>query len=252
MRQSKKYLIINCMNLTHNYFWIKSAISPEICDEIVRIGTDKIHQEQKSGIDTSAATSGNLSKHDLPDADSRSDKPLEELENKLSYVRDSNVTWLRDSWLYDELKPHIDNANLNAGWGWDYDWFEDLQFTVYKNDQFYGWHMDGGSDKLAVYRRTINGITPEDKRYTKQPNLIGKVRKISMTLNLSRPQDYDGGELKFDFGPHSEIGRFKICDEIKPQGSIIVFPSFLPHCVTPVTRGTRYSLVMWVCGDPFR
>ena len=80
----------------------------------------------------------------------------------------------------------------------------------------------------------------------------GKVRKISMTINLTEPDDYKGGDLKFDFGPHAGRARFKTCKEIRPRGSIIVFPSFIHHQVTPVTEGTRYSLVMWSLGKPFR
>ena len=44
----------------------------------------------------------------------------------------------------------------------------------------------------------------------------------------------------------------KACTEIRPRGSIIVFPSFCWHRVAPVTKGTRYSLVMWNLGRPFR
>ena len=80
----------------------------------------------------------------------------------------------------------------------------------------------------------------------------GKVRKLSMTLNLTEPTDYTGGDLKFDFGPHAGRGRFKTCKEIRPRGSIIIFPSFMHHQVTPVTKGTRYSLVIWSLGKPFR
>ena len=80
----------------------------------------------------------------------------------------------------------------------------------------------------------------------------GKVRKLSMTINLTTPDQYKGGNLKFDFGPHAGRGRFKTCQEIRPQGSIIVFPSFIHHQVTPVTSGTRYSLVLWSLGKPFK
>tara|TARA_B100000900_G_scaffold94029_1_gene77264 strand:- start:963 stop:1874 length:912 start_codon:yes stop_codon:yes gene_type:complete len=79
-----------------------------------------------------------------------------------------------------------------------------------------------------------------------------KVRKISMTLNLTKPDQYKGGNLKFDFGPHAGRGRFKTCKEIRQQGSMIIFPSFVHHQVTPVTSGTRYSLVIWSLGRPFR
>ena len=48
------------------------------------------------------------------------------------------------------------------------------------------------------------------------------------------------------------ILEVKVCEEIRPKGSIIVFPSFLYHQVTPITKGTRYSLVMWVLGRPWQ
>ena len=40
--------------------------------------------------------------------------------------------------------------------------------------------------------------------------------------------------------------------EILPKGSIVVFPSHVWHRVKPVTSGTRYSLVVWSIGDPFK
>ena len=80
----------------------------------------------------------------------------------------------------------------------------------------------------------------------------GKVRKISMTLNLTDPDTYEGGNLKFDLGPHAKGDRIKICDDSRLQGSLIIFPSFTYHCVTPVTSGTRYSLVLWCLGKPWQ
>lgn len=88
--------------------------------------------------------------------------------------------------------------------------------------------------------------------FTDNEFMWDKVRKISMTVNLTNPDNYAGGNLKFDLGAHAGTKRYHICQEIRPTGSIIVFPSFLYHCVTPVTRGTRYSLVLWSLGKPFR
>ncbi len=73
-----------------------------------------------------------------------------------------------------------------------------------------------------------------------------------MTLNLSDPRAYEGGDLLIDFGPHSAQERFNRFEEFKEQGSVVFFPSFTRHQVTPVTKGTRYSLVMWVLGKPWR
>ena len=82
--------------------------------------------------------------------------------------------------------------------------------------------------------------------------MINKIRKLSLTINLNLPGEYEGGNLKFDFGPHSTGNRYHECTEIRPQGSIIIFPSYIYHQVTPVTKGTRYSLVLWTLGKPFK
>ena len=54
----------------------------------------------------------------------------------------------------------------------------------------------------------------------------------------------------FDFG-ENDGSKCKI-EEAREQGTIIVFPSFLQHCVSPVTKGIRYSLVNWTLGRPFK
>ena len=85
----------------------------------------------------------------------------------------------------------------------------------------------------------------------------GRIRKLSMTCQLTDGSEYKGGELEFDFrnyDPHmrDELKHRIQCKEILPKGSIIVFPSFVWHRVKPVTAGTRYSLVVWHLGKPFR
>jgi len=81
--------------------------------------------------------------------------------------------------------------------------------------------------------------------------LIGKTRKLSLTLQLSDPKDYSGGELEFDM----TVNKNKPYREVlknKPQGTIVVFPSFIEHRVKPVKKGIRYSLVNWSCGQPWK
>jgi PKHD-type hydroxylase len=73
----------------------------------------------------------------------------------------------------------------------------------------------------------------------------GTVRKLSFTLQLSDPADYDGGELQLMNSKKPTIAS-------REQGYVMVFPSYTLHEVTPVTRGTRYSLVSWVTGKPFK
>lgn len=250
------------MELQNYYYWFKSALPKETCDKILSMGKAKLNQLENNGISTEAVTFGNNHKGAKPNAAPQNETPLSEIKQENDvYVRDSNIAWLSEPWIYDTLYPYLNEANQKAGWNWEYDYSEPLQFTKYDKDQFYGWHTDGYSDTFSAYKRYIHGITPEKllpdgkipSGYAVDNKMVGKIRKISMTINLCEPEEYDGGELKFDFGLHrSQKDRFHICEEIRERGSIIVFPSFLRHCVTPVTKGTRYSLVMWTLGAPFK
>ena len=78
-----------------------------------------------------------------------------------------------------------------------------------------------------------------------------------MTCQLTDGSEYKGGELEFDsrdYDPpmRNEAKHVMKAKEILPKGSIIVFPSFVWHRVKPVTKGCRYSLVLWNVGDPFK
>ena len=251
------------MQLKNNYYWFQSAISPQICKEIIDLGNSRIAEELAKGNSVEGTTKGRKERGSMgDDAITIADTPPcdTEVGAKL-YFRDSQVAWLEDQWIYDLVMPFIDKANRLAGWKWDISGTESFQFTKYESPNgFYGWHKDGGSDWNAVYKRYIHGVSldpledgkiPTGAGYGIHNNMIGKIRKISMTLNLNSPEDYEGGDLKFDFGI-SNPSRYHLCEEIRPQGSLIVFPSFLDHCVTPVTKGTRYSLVLWTLGAPWR
>jgi PKHD-type hydroxylase len=211
------------MNL-HDYYWFfKSAIPSRLCDDIVRYGLS-----QKEVL---ARTGG------------FQDKKLSKDEMAiLKRRRHSNVTWLDDTWIYKEIQPYVSLANKNAGWNFEWDWSEPLQFTKYKLNQYYDWHCDS-------YNK------PYDIKNNKNQN--GKIRKLSMTLQLTDGSEYEGGELEFDFRNYDpplrdESKHLRQAKEILSKGSIIVFPSFVWHRVKPVRKGTRYSLVMWCLGYPFK
>jgi PKHD-type hydroxylase len=252
------------MQLKYSYYHFKSVIPPETCQRIIDLGVSKITSEEEQGLNVEAYTFGDRHKSAMPNAEMQGELSRQELKKKgidHTYVRDSKVTWLNEKWLYDLIHPLIKEANAKAGWNFEWDYSEHFQFTVYNSPGgFYGWHKDGDSDHNGVYRRYIHGVTPLPmkadgklpEKYTTDPLMIGKVRKLSLTLNLNSPGDYEGGNLKFDYGFHSDGEQFHECEEIRPQGSVIIFPSFLDHCVTPVTAGTRYSLVLWSLGQPFK
>jgi PKHD-type hydroxylase len=231
------------------------------------MGKREIERIKKEGGTAEATTFGDNHKQGMKsDATPQVDKTIEELkkENKdikveqERYVRDSEVCWFSHKWLYDLVHPFIRTANESAGWRYEWDYSEAFQFTKYNVGGFYGWHSDGRSCHFGKYKRYIPGVNNPRQNgkmpvgYTDNPDMIGKVRKLSVTINLNKPGEYEGGNLKFDFGPHAEMKRFHEVEEIRPQGSIIVFPSYVHHQVTPVTKGTRYSMVLWSLGQPFK
>jgi PKHD-type hydroxylase len=76
------------------------------------------------------------------------------------------------------------------------------------------------------------------------------MRKLSVAIQISDPNDYDGGDFIIQKSKNSN--EFTAINEFRPRGSVIVFPSIVTHGVMPVTRGVRHSVVCWVVGPKFR
>jgi len=210
------------MNISNYYWYFSGALTPKFCDEVIRYANS-----QKEVM----ARTGGFGNKKLK---------KEEILN-MQRKRKSDLVWLNDTWIYKELHPYVHEANRAAGWNFDWERSESCQFTKYKLNQYYDWHCDSW-----------------DKPYDK-PNTLdhGKIRKLSMTCQLTDGSEYTGGELEFDFRNYEpnmrdEAKHLRRAKEILPKGSIIVFPSFVWHRVKPVTSGTRYSLVVWHLGRPFR
>ena len=126
--------------------------------------------------------------------------------------------------MYDDLNRFIQRANLNHYGFDDIQITENAQFTEYPEGGFYDWHMD------------LNAFGQEGQN---------PIRKISMTLLLSDPKDFTGGDLLF-----GELGNNKPTP--LKQGQAIFFASFLRHKVAPVKKGIRRSMVMWFGGPPLK
>ena len=209
------------MNIS-NYCWhFPAALTPKFCDDVIAYANQ---QEEVMAV-TGGYGDRKLKKEEIKD---------------LKRKRNSDLVWLNDTWIYKELHPYIHKANKEAGWNYEWDRSESCQFTKYKLNQYYDWHCDSW-----------------EKPYENKGPDNGKIRKLSMTCQLTDGSEYEGGELEFDFRnyePHmrEEDKHLKKAKEVLPKGSIIVFPSFVWHRVKPVTKGTRYSLVMWNLGYPFK
>jgi PKHD-type hydroxylase len=212
------------MIVSNHYWYFKSALPPRFCDDIIKYALSQSE---------TIAKTGNYDKKKLTKDQTR----------EMKRIRNSDVVWLSDPWIYKEIQPYIHTANKNAGWNFEWDYSENCQFTKYKHNQYYDWHCDSW-DK--PYQRK-NKNDPDN----------GKIRKLSMTCQLTDGSEYEGGELEFDFrdyNPHmrDEDKHLRKAKEIFPKGSIIVFPSHIWHRVKPVTKGVRYSLVVWSLGHPFK
>jgi PKHD-type hydroxylase len=208
------------MRLKYHWWTFKKAISNHLCDEIVKYANLKNFEKGTVG-------------------SPKKELNLEEYQNNLKQIRDSNVVWLNEQWVHNEIIPYVTQANINANWNFELNGFESLQFTKYDVGQFYDWHPD-----------QFEPVNEED-------NPKKTIRKLSVSVLLSDEKDYEGGDLQFrdqvDGINRDPFISTKISTvEEKSRGTVIVFPSFMWHRVTPVTKGIRYSLVMWNTGYPFR
>lgn len=140
-------------------------------------------------------------------------------------IRRSETGWMDlnadTGFIYDTLAFIARQLN---GQFFDFDLFgmvEHLQYTVYRdNGGHYDWHLDRGVSSPAP-------------------------RKLSMVLQLSDPDEYEGGDLQVYTSAEPTT-------VVKQKGLVAAFPSFVLHRVTPVTKGTRRSLVVWLAGPKFR
>lgn len=139
-------------------------------------------------------------------------------------IRRSNIAWMNNTpetkWVFDKLAYVVSELNADlfhfdlTGFG------EPLQLSNYDQSDhgMYGWHVDFGQ---------------------------GVSRKLSMAVQLTDPDEYEGGNFEYFAGGRPNTFQRK-------RGIIAVFPSYLLHQVTPVVRGSRQSLVAWVSGPRFK
>ena len=151
--------------------------------------------------------------------------------------RKGQVAWMNEKWIYDIINPYIHAANKKTGWNFQWDWNETSQFTIYEKGEYYGWHTDQDHENLKHDNKNING----------------KIRKLSLTLQLTDKTKYEGGDfqLKWIDSKKDNLLRIITVDDAKDIGTIIIFPSFIWHQISPVTKGKRESLVNWSIGKNF-
>lgn len=142
-------------------------------------------------------------------------------------VRSSRVKWIPMNdewkWLYDKLMSMATEANDQL---WNFDLIsaeECIQYTEYlaEDEGHYTWHQDIGPGEPSR-------------------------RKVSLTVQLSEPDEYEGGDLEMWQGGTSTVKA------ARGAGVVFIFPSYMMHRVSPVTKGKRRSFVLWVGGQPYK
>jgi PKHD-type hydroxylase len=113
------------------------------------------------------------------------------------------------------------------------------------NGQFYKYDLQGFAENFQY--TVYNGEAEEPGHYTwhQDWNNSGTPRKLSLVVQLSDPSEYEGGDLQIMSGAEPTTVD-------KGLGKVVLFPSFMLHRVTPVTKGIRRSLVVWVTGPAFK
>ena len=101
------------MNISNYYWYFQSVIPPRICDLIVQYGKAEKKREM-SGITGAVGRNRDLSKNPI------SEKEMKD-NNK---IRNSNIVWMNDPWIYKEIHPYVHMANKNAGWNFEWDFSE--------------------------------------------------------------------------------------------------------------------------------
>ena len=139
--------------------------------------------------------------------------------------RDIAYLWQDEQtqWLFDILIPLVHQAN-DAMYQFDLSYVTDpIHYVIYPEDGGHlDWHLDIGAGEVNR-------------------------RKLSLTVQLSDPSEYEGGEFEIWYGHSDEFVELP-----RKKGDVIIFPSFLMHRVKPITRGQRKALVFWTGGEPFK
>jgi PKHD-type hydroxylase len=148
-------------------------------------------------------------------------------------MRDTRHVFIEPAhWTGSFVTHFAEQANLL--WGLDLTGLGTLSILRYTTGSHFNWHVDVLAYEVSVYDQF--------------PNHGPLERKLSITVNLSGSDEYEGGDLEFLNG----VGQLYTQPELRERGSVVVFPSTVGHRVTPLTGGTRYALVGWMVGPPMR
>lgn len=140
--------------------------------------------------------------------------------------------WDETHWINGLLAHYAALANREA-WNLDFSFMPGVQYATYTEASFFQWHID-------ELPQPYGNLSPT--------RWIGLNRKLSVIVNLSDPQAYEGGDVQL----RDRLGNPLAIDGVRERGTVLVFPANVAHTVTPVTSGVRNSLVGWCLGPLLR
>ena len=212
------------------FYVFPRAVPKKECRKLLKYCIKNTKFGEASVLNKGATDSGGSEEREkMLDDRSRIDPEIRKTD--IGFITDKDNMVNKIAWHY------LREAN-KINFNYKLDYFQPVQFARYRNGGHYDWHQDASGQ-----------------------NAHGESRKLSLTFCLTDPKDYEGGELEF-FGGNRPMEEMELPDgtnipaeqikqDIRDQGSVIVFDSRDYHRVTPCTKGTRYSIVCWTVGPNF-
>jgi len=205
--------------MAHLVYWTFSEIPSEMVEILVK----------------------DLKKYDESIKESRVNEP----ENAEG-VRKSSNAWIDGSnWVGGFVWHYIMRAN-HENFMYDIEGIDtnEIQYTEYQKGEYYDWHIDDNIGRCMINDRVL---TSADNHGESIAILNGEyIRKLSFSIQLSDPEDYEGGELEF------KVGKEESFFAPNKKGTVIIFDSRTLHRVREVKSGVRKSLVGWVVGPRWK
>ena len=146
------------MNLDTVFYVFDQALPSRLCDDLVQYGLEKNQKIALTG-----------------DFEDKKDKLTEKELAKLYESRNSNVVWMDEPWIYNAVQPFVREANINAGWNFQWQGSEVCQWTKYGKEQYYHWHQDSHHKPYGQNTGWQEGL----------------IRKLSVTISLVDGSSYE-------------------------------------------------------------
>ena len=220
--------------MAHLVYWTFSDIPSDLCDILIK----------------------DLKKYDeaIEDSTIRDEVGNPELHEG---IRKSSNAWINGSnWVAGFVWYYITKAN-RENFRYDIEGLDsnEIQYTEYKKGEYYDWHVDDDINRCMINDKLLTSDINQGENLA---ILNGEyIRKLSFSIQLSDPEDYEGGELEFkanNYGSERR-GDFTLDDTFftpNKKGTIIIFDSRVRHRVCEVKSGVRKSLVGWIVGPRWK